>query len=146
MDIVGDFLTERCVRDSSVRVGASDLYKAFKEWCEVAGERCISQKALGTNLSERPGLSSKKSGGRIFWSGLRLREANEQFPEPKNDRNGEDGEDKGHFRYEQNKKKSHEGNTKTTPDRPDRPHESDLIAGFGDLGDFEETDDWGWQK
>jgi putative DNA primase/helicase len=52
-DVIGTFLTERCVTGSHFRVRASVLRAAYCGWCEQTGERPVSQRVLGEALTER---------------------------------------------------------------------------------------------
>jgi putative DNA primase/helicase len=70
MDTIGAFLDETCRLDASGRVRAAVLYSRYKEWCERAGERALSQRKLGERLAER-GLHRITSNGTI-WLGLEL--------------------------------------------------------------------------
>jgi putative DNA primase/helicase len=73
MDILGDFLSERCVVDVFESVTAADLYTAYADWTKKAGEaHCLTKKALGLQLGER-GFTKHRLGGERGWLGLRLR-------------------------------------------------------------------------
>jgi putative DNA primase/helicase len=39
MDVLGDFLADRCFRGERLQVGKDELYKAYQMWSEEAGER-----------------------------------------------------------------------------------------------------------
>jgi putative DNA primase/helicase len=119
MDIIGDFIGERCVPGAASSVGASDLYRAYKEWSEATGERVISQKALGANLGERRGLSKRKTGGRIVWEGLRLRGDDEAAAAPSN--GGDDGEDDAPFPSSPPIEDPHQENPEMSLDPPHPP-------------------------
>jgi len=75
-DLIGIFLTETCVicpQKTSGFVKARDLYKAYCDWCEDAGERPMPHRVLSIKLSER-GFKKRRSlkAGLIVWDGLRL--------------------------------------------------------------------------
>ncbi len=70
MDTIGAFLDEACRLDTSGRVRAGVLYSRYKEWCERAGERTLSQRKLGERLAER-GMHRITSNGTV-WLGLEL--------------------------------------------------------------------------
>lgn len=73
MDVLGDFLSERCVVDVFESVTAADLYSAYTDWSKKAGEaHCLTKKALGLQLGER-GFTKHKIGGERGWLGMRLR-------------------------------------------------------------------------
>jgi putative DNA primase/helicase len=62
MDIVGQFLDERCLFDPSVSTQATTLYTAFKTWCQQSGEQELTQTAFGLRLKERGYQPEKTSG------------------------------------------------------------------------------------
>jgi P4 family phage/plasmid primase-like protien len=71
-DVIGEFLTERCVRDAQARDTSKRLWEAWKSWCEDNGEKEGTQKAFGLKLSERGFTQARTKSGR-FWQGIRLR-------------------------------------------------------------------------
>ena len=72
MDLFGQFLSDRCVRDHLREATAGDLYATYRQWAETAGERVQSQRWLSLRLSER-GFPSRKSNGVKYWIGIGLR-------------------------------------------------------------------------
>ncbi len=81
-DTLGEFLAEACTfTDTTAHTSAKDLYSAYTQWCDDAGERPKSQRALGQHLSER-GLDRVRLGhhNRWHWIGLALTDTtNEVF-------------------------------------------------------------------
>jgi putative DNA primase/helicase len=73
-DSIGDFITECCVLESQARAWASDLYMAYKQWCEASGDRPMSQKAFGRRLTDRGVTRRRGSGGRFCREGIRVSE------------------------------------------------------------------------
>ncbi|MDR3587511.1 MAG: phage/plasmid primase, P4 family [Desulfosporosinus sp.] len=73
MDVIGDFLADRCLITPAARVENKDLRMAYERWCDVNGERAITQKAFSTRLIDR-GFVSSRSGanGRRAWPGIGL--------------------------------------------------------------------------
>lgn len=71
MDPLADFLEDRCIIEKMANVTSDALYNCFKSWCDYNCQEPITQKALGTKLSER-GFTSKKIRGIRSWVGLRL--------------------------------------------------------------------------
>lgn len=71
-DAVGLFLTEFCDVVPGLTVTAGDLYRAYGQWCEEAGERARSQRDFGMRLSER-GFERVRYGGIHRWRGLTVR-------------------------------------------------------------------------
>ena len=72
MDILGDFIAERCVIAEGERVAATEIYNAYKAWIPETGERVMTKKQLGQRLQERGFVSVKGAQGRRYWVGLRL--------------------------------------------------------------------------
>lgn len=72
MDILAQFLDERCIVNPLAKVKAGDLYKAYVEWCEGNGERPLSQRNFGMRLAERGFERRKSTGGLFRWSGIGL--------------------------------------------------------------------------
>lgn len=52
-DMMAQFLTDRCVRGPNYFVKSSQLYEAYKAWCEEMGERYPTQRAFSTSLKEK---------------------------------------------------------------------------------------------
>jgi putative DNA primase/helicase len=71
MDLLADFLEERCIRTPKARAATGDLYRSFAEWCATFGEKIISHKAFAKELELR-GLKKGRTGTTRFWEGLGL--------------------------------------------------------------------------
>lgn len=71
MDVLGTFIDDRCRCGRQYGVKATDLYSAYKNWCDQGGERCVSQTDFGRRLNER-GFESNKKGGVVYRIGLDL--------------------------------------------------------------------------
>jgi putative DNA primase/helicase len=62
-DVLGTFLRECCIMNTSSVVGASRLYGAFKIWCDDNGEKTQwSQRKFGMAMTER-GVQRLPSNG-----------------------------------------------------------------------------------
>lgn len=72
-DSLAPFLEDRCILNETVSVRASDLYAAFKLWCEDAHERAMSQRSFGMALAERGFQSDRERTGKRVWRGVTLR-------------------------------------------------------------------------
>lgn len=81
MDILGEFIAERCVTGASESVTNAVLYAAYKAWADNMGCRAVSHKALSRNLASR-GLAQvpSRKGGRT-WAGIGLATATAETPE-----------------------------------------------------------------
>lgn len=71
MDKIGNFISECCVIDKRAQVKVDDLYKAYSEWCDDAGERAESKRKLTLSLVER-GFKSKRTMISRFYEGIGL--------------------------------------------------------------------------
>jgi putative DNA primase/helicase len=81
MDVLSTFIADRCVIKDGAEAPATPLYKAYKEWCEEAGEQAEKQTAFGRRLGERGFISFTFSQGpykgRKGWRGIGLRQESE---------------------------------------------------------------------
>ena len=60
-DMLQHFLNERCVPDPGAETPASELYAAYKGWCEAAGEPPLCKRDFGLALQDR-GFQKARSG------------------------------------------------------------------------------------
>jgi P4 family phage/plasmid primase-like protien len=124
-DILADFLAERCVIDPQTWAAASDLYRAYSEWCDAGGTKPLSGTAFGTRLAERGHTTDRRQVGnkRVrVRLGLRLLGPDES-PDP--DRL--DGPDRsGHGNVEPGSNPPHEGDT---PENPSNLSGDDNLSG-----------------
>jgi putative DNA primase/helicase len=78
MDALAAFFEERCVIHSRTEVPATQLYKAYQEWCAESGESDESQRRFGGRLQERGFVSFRYTAGshrdRKGWRGIGLRD------------------------------------------------------------------------
>jgi putative DNA primase/helicase len=51
--VFGRFIDECCLVGDSYRVKASDLYEAYKSWCEASGETSVTLSTFGNRLEDR---------------------------------------------------------------------------------------------
>jgi putative DNA primase/helicase len=68
-DLLGTFLNECCKTDPILTTSASDLYNAYREWCDNGGYRPMNQRNFGLGLKER-GFENYTSSGRKKWRGI----------------------------------------------------------------------------
>lgn len=73
-DMLGEFLRECCAVGDYYTVGAAELYRAYQQWTQEAGERTLNQRDLGVRLSER-GFQSARTKKERRWRGLRVGDA-----------------------------------------------------------------------
>jgi putative DNA primase/helicase len=73
MDVLGDFLADRCLRGEGLQVSKSNLYEEYKKWCEDAGEQTETKRKFGMLLKERSiedGRNSERT--ERIWKGIGL--------------------------------------------------------------------------
>jgi putative DNA primase/helicase len=46
MDVLGNFIKERCLQTPGVSVRARELFRAYQEWCDENNERACSEQFL----------------------------------------------------------------------------------------------------
>ena len=74
MDVLRDFLNERCVIAPDAEVSSAELNRVYGQWCKRNGERRMSATALGLILKER-GFAPIRTNGARMWGGIDLRNA-----------------------------------------------------------------------
>jgi putative DNA primase/helicase len=74
-DIFERFVDERCYRNTGRSEKASDLYAAYKSWCEKNGEHPKKQKAFGQLLVEKGFVRDKSSN--VIYRGIGLLDADQ---------------------------------------------------------------------
>lgn len=73
MDVLGAFLVDCCdTSDPEAEASSADLYRAYKAWCDDAGEKAVTQTSFGNRLRERGFKSVLLRTGRKGRRGLRL--------------------------------------------------------------------------
>lgn len=72
MDVVADFIDERCLVGDRMQNSASAIYADYRSWSERAGEKPISQKRFGNQLAERGFRRSRDVSNRATWLGIDL--------------------------------------------------------------------------
>jgi len=60
-DVLSEFLDARCVIDNTREVKFSELYKAYHDWTEHAGDKQISRKLFSQRLADR-GIDERRTG------------------------------------------------------------------------------------
>ena len=70
-DVVQHFIDERCISDPGALTPASELYTAYKKWCEAGGESPSCKRDFGLALHGR-GFQKIRSGTSRRWAGVRV--------------------------------------------------------------------------
>jgi putative DNA primase/helicase len=72
MDVIGNFLKERCIQQKGVSIRIRELYKAYADWCNENNEHPVSERFFSMRIKEVGFVQTRTSEAR-FWSGLGLR-------------------------------------------------------------------------
>jgi len=68
MDLLGEFIAERCIVAADAYAQASELHTAYREWCTDNGHQPISTTRFGLALGER-GFEKRKPKN-VVWHGI----------------------------------------------------------------------------
>jgi P4 family phage/plasmid primase-like protien len=63
MDVIGQYLGERCVIAPRAVVLCAALYTNYVKWCEESGERAVNQRRFGAQMTERGFERVRSTGG-----------------------------------------------------------------------------------
>jgi len=69
MDIMGNFIRERCIQQAGLSIKARELFKCYEEWCEENNERTSSERFFGLRLKEL-GVEQKRYNDGRYWQGI----------------------------------------------------------------------------
>jgi putative DNA primase/helicase len=72
MDVIGNFIKERCVQNPAGQVRARELFKTYQDWCGERNEHACSERFFGLRLKEMGFAQGRTSEGR-YWIGFALR-------------------------------------------------------------------------
>ncbi len=70
MDVIGEFLEERCQKSDDNTIESGQLYTNYKQWCEESGEQYLTKKSFGMRLNERGFQAVRAAKGVRKWKGL----------------------------------------------------------------------------
>ena len=73
MDVIGNFINERCCQKEGIRTSIKILYKAYSDWCDENNENPVSERFFTLRLKE-VGFAQCRSSHERFWIGLGLLE------------------------------------------------------------------------
>ena len=73
MDVLAGFIDDCCILSKEAFAKASDLYAAYRAWCEKSGEHPMSLRTFGARLGDRE-FEKKRIASGIHWYGLGLSE------------------------------------------------------------------------
>lgn len=72
MDILADFIAERCILKPTASVAVKDLYEAYVAWCATVREEPVKKKTFTERLKDR-GIVCDRTKERRLYRGIGLR-------------------------------------------------------------------------
>ena len=72
MDIIGNFIKERCVQQTGLEIKARELFGVYQEWCDENNEVATSERMFGIRLKELGLLQKRASDGR-YWQDIGIK-------------------------------------------------------------------------
>jgi len=73
MDVIGNFIKERCIQKQDIKTSIKIIYKAYSDWCEENNENIVSERFFTLRLKEI-GFAQCRSSHERFWIGVGLLE------------------------------------------------------------------------
>jgi putative DNA primase/helicase len=73
MDVIGNFITEKCDQKKEMAILLKKLYKAYSDWCEENNEHAVSDRFFTLRLKEM-GFKQGRTSTERFWVGIGLLE------------------------------------------------------------------------
>jgi len=71
MDVIGNFITEKCDQKKEMAILLKKLYKAYSDWCEENNEHAVSERFFTLRLKEM-GFKQGRTSTERFWVGIGL--------------------------------------------------------------------------
>ena len=72
MDVIGNFLQERCIQKKEYTIRIRELYKSYADWCDGNNEHAVSERFFTMRLKEM-GFEQTRTSEARYWSGLAFR-------------------------------------------------------------------------
>jgi putative DNA primase/helicase len=73
MDVIGNFLKERCVEKVGLHIRVRELYKCYQDWCVENTEHICSERFFSLRLKDM-GYTQGRSSEYRFWHNIALLE------------------------------------------------------------------------
>jgi len=73
MDVIGNFIQEKCIKKKDESITLKRLYKAYSEWCDENHEHPVSERFFTLRLKEM-GFTQDRSAAERFWVGIATNE------------------------------------------------------------------------
>jgi putative DNA primase/helicase len=71
MDVIGNFIRERCVQRPGAAIRARELFQVYQDWCDENNEMATSERMFGLRLKEL-GMVQKRTSEARFWQDLAI--------------------------------------------------------------------------
>ena len=71
MDVIGNFIKERCVHKPGAMIRAKELFQVYQEWCDENNEMATSMRMFGLRMKEL-GMVQKRTSEARFWQDLAI--------------------------------------------------------------------------
>jgi len=71
MDVIGNFIKNRCIAKAGAKIRIWELYKAYSDWCDTNNEHAVSERFFTMRLKDMGYEQCRNSEAR-FWSGIGL--------------------------------------------------------------------------
>ena len=72
MDVIGDFIRDRCELMPGASIRARELYRCYQEWCGENNENAVSERFFGTRIKEL-GIERKRTSEGRNWQGIKIK-------------------------------------------------------------------------
>lgn len=82
MDPIGGFIADGCEILPGGRSSSQELYERYLGWCNLNGEEPITSVSFGRKLSERGLTRGRGHSGTRCWTGIRLKDREDNGPSP----------------------------------------------------------------
>jgi len=69
MDVIGNFIKEKCVQDKEMTITIKRLYKAYSDWCGKNYELPVSERFF-TLRFKKMGFVQDRTAAERFWVGI----------------------------------------------------------------------------
>jgi putative DNA primase/helicase len=71
MDIIGNFIKERCMQGEGYSIRARELFRCYQEWCNENNEQGNCERIFSMRLKEL-GIAQKRSNDGRYWQGIQI--------------------------------------------------------------------------
>jgi putative DNA primase/helicase len=69
MDVIGNFIRERCVQRPGAAIRARELFQVYQDWCDENNEMATSERMFGVRMKELGMVQKRTSEARFRRNG-----------------------------------------------------------------------------